>query len=170
MSQLGAFKDTESSGVYVGFIAGVLGANPARAERLIGKMLSIPEADQWAIVRAIAYSGLPDWKGLLGKFAERMPMRKTMIEKYLAGELPPLDGIPLEKHNPTLWDKVTGKPEKPERDDVRPQPRTARHPLGHLFRHRQRAAGHAHPRHAALVERARQHRPAHRRRHGEISR
>ena len=25
MSQLGAFKDTESSGVYVGFIAGVLG-------------------------------------------------------------------------------------------------------------------------------------------------
>ena len=113
MSRFGAFKDTESSGVYVGFIAGVLGANPARAEGLVGRMLSIPEADQWAIIRAIAYSGLPDWKSLMGKFAERMPMRKVMIEKYLSGALPALDAVPFEKRNPTLWDKVTGKPDNP---------------------------------------------------------
>lgn len=113
MSGLGAFKDTENSGVYVGFMAGVLGANPARAEKLAGKMLSLPEADQWALVRAIAYSDLPDWKGLLRKLAGHMPMRKAMIEKYLAGDLPTLDGIPFEKRNPTLWDKITGKPEKP---------------------------------------------------------
>jgi hypothetical protein len=113
MSQFGAFKDTESSGVYVGFIAGVLGANPARAEALFGKMLSIPETDQWAIVRSLAYSGLPEWKGVLRKFADRMPARKVMIEKYLDGRLPALDGIPLEKKNPTLWDKMTGKPSNP---------------------------------------------------------
>mgnify|MGYP003348626361 CR=1 FL=1 len=61
----GGFKDPESSGIYVGFIAGVLGANPARADELIAKMLPLPDADQWIAVRAIAYSGLPDWRSLL---------------------------------------------------------------------------------------------------------
>jgi hypothetical protein len=109
MSALGAFKDVESSGVHVGFIAGVLGANPVRAEKLVTKMLNLPETDHWAIVRAVAYSGLPGWKDLLRKFAERMPMRKVMIEKYLSGALPTLDEIPFEKKSPTLWDKITGK-------------------------------------------------------------
>jgi hypothetical protein len=108
LSQMGAFKDTENSGAYVGFIAGVIGANPARADELVGKLLSIPVADQWVVIRAIAYSGLPNWKDLLRKFAERMPARKVMIDKYLSGELPTLDEIPLEKHNPTLWDNVRG--------------------------------------------------------------
>src|ERR1700704_5640982 len=63
LSQLGTFKDPESSGVYVGFIAGVISANPARAEDLIGKMFPIEPAEQWTIVRAIAYSGHPEWKG-----------------------------------------------------------------------------------------------------------
>jgi hypothetical protein len=107
LSHLGAFKDTESSGAYIGFIAGVIGANPARAEDLIGKMLpAMPVSDQWVIVRAIAYSGLPDWKGLMQKFAARMPSRKVMIEKYLNGDLPTLDEIPLEKPGATLWDKT----------------------------------------------------------------
>ena len=117
LAQMGAFKDTENSGVYVGFIAGVIGANPARADDLVGKLLTMPVADQWVIVRAIAYSGLPDWKGLLRKSAERMPTRKVMIEKYLSGELPTLDEMPLEKRDPTLWDKVrdhfTGKAPNP---------------------------------------------------------
>ena len=34
-------------------------ANPDRAEELIGKMFPLPDADQWVIVRAIAYSGIP---------------------------------------------------------------------------------------------------------------
>jgi hypothetical protein len=56
-----AFKDPESCGAYIGFIAGVLGANPERANALIEKMLTIQPADHWVLVRAIAYSGLPNW-------------------------------------------------------------------------------------------------------------
>ena len=63
LSTMQAFKDAESSGPYIGFIAGVLGANPARAENLDrSKCCSIDPADHWVLVRAIAYSGLPDWK------------------------------------------------------------------------------------------------------------
>ena len=65
LSAMQAFKDAESSGPYIGFIAGVLGANPARAENLTLKMISIDPADHWVLVRAIAYSGLPDWKDFL---------------------------------------------------------------------------------------------------------
>jgi hypothetical protein len=108
LSQIGAFKEPESAGVYVGFIAGVIGANPGKAEELIAKMIAIAPADHWVLVRAIAYSNHPDWKGLLRKFAEHMPLRQVMIDKYLDGGLATLDEIPLEKKNPTLWDKVRG--------------------------------------------------------------
>ena len=108
LGQFGAFKDADSAGVYVGFIAGVIGANPVRAEELIGKTLPLAPADQWVLVRAIAYSGHPDWKGLLRKFSDRMPLRKVMIERYLEGNLQILDEVALEKKSPTLWDKVRG--------------------------------------------------------------
>jgi hypothetical protein len=108
LSQLGAFKDQEGAGVYVGFIAGIIGANRAKAEELIAKMASVAPADQWVIVRAIAYSGQADWKDLLRASAERMPLRKVMIEKYLDGQLQTLDEVALEKKNPTLWDKARG--------------------------------------------------------------
>jgi hypothetical protein len=90
MSRLGAFRDPESAGVYVGFIAGVLNANPARAEQLVEAILPLPPDHQWAIVRAIAYSGLPEWKGLLYAFAMHMPGRKAMIDRYLTGQMPTL--------------------------------------------------------------------------------
>jgi hypothetical protein len=64
--------------------------------------------DQWAIVRAIAYSGHPDWQRWLRKFADRMPLRQAMIEKYLDGRLQTLDEVALERKDPTLWDKVRG--------------------------------------------------------------
>ena len=94
MSRLGAFRDPENAGVYVGFLAGIIGTNPGRADELIAKMLSIPPEDHWALVRAIAYSSHPDWKGLLNRFADRMPTRKKMIEEYVAGKLPILTEPP----------------------------------------------------------------------------
>jgi hypothetical protein len=106
LSQLQAFKDSETCGAYVGFIAGVLSANPARAHVLIAKMLTIAPADRWVLVRAIAYSGLPNWKELLTTFADRMPERRDMINRYLEGKLPTLDQIAYPTHKPGMFDKI----------------------------------------------------------------
>jgi hypothetical protein len=93
MSALGAFKDPDNAGVYVGFIAGVIGVNAARADELIARMVTIQPEDHWVIVRAIAYSSHPDWKGLLMRAADRMPARRKMIDQHLAGQLPILTQI-----------------------------------------------------------------------------
>jgi hypothetical protein len=107
LSQRGVLRDADSAGVYVGFMAGVIGAHPSEAAGIVGKVLpALAEEDQWIMVRAIAYSGLPDWKALLAKFAARMPSRKVMIDKYLDGTLPALEVVPLEAKKPALLDKV----------------------------------------------------------------
>ncbi|HKC33806.1 MAG TPA: hypothetical protein VKC16_10110, partial [Xanthobacteraceae bacterium] len=72
-----------------------------------GKMFPLPPEDQWALVQAIAYSGLPDWKGELGRVADRMPSRSLMIGKYLKGELATLDQAGFEK-TPGAFDKLGG--------------------------------------------------------------
>jgi hypothetical protein len=105
LSQSGALRDPENAGFHVGFIAGVLGANPERAEALVSRMLPLPDADQWVVVRAIAYSGLPEWKRLLRRIAPRLPARQAMIDQYLAGSLPTLDAIELDK-SPTFFEKM----------------------------------------------------------------
>jgi hypothetical protein len=103
LSGFAAFKDSEQAGPYTGFIAGVIGANPEKADDLIARMLPLPEADQWVIVRSIAYSEHPEWKRLLRKFAPRMPARKVMIEKYLDGALPTLFQVSGQRPR-TNWD------------------------------------------------------------------
>lgn len=97
MSRLGLLTDTEGAGVHVGFIAGILASNPDRVDALLAKMFPLPPEHQWAIVRAIAYSGLPDWRNVLQRNAARMPARRVMIEKMLAGKLPTLEAFPIEK-------------------------------------------------------------------------
>ncbi len=106
LSEMQAFKDAGTCGAYIGFIAGVLGANPQHAEALIAKMLSIEPADQWMLIRAIAYSGLPNWKILLLKFADRMPTRRGMIDKYVDGKLPTLDQIAYQPAKAGMFDKI----------------------------------------------------------------
>ena len=96
MRELGQFKEVEQAGIYVGFIAGVIGANPDTAEKLVSDMFPMPPPDQVVVVKAIAYSGLAEWKDLLGKFVERMPARKVIIERYLYGKLPVLRDLPLD--------------------------------------------------------------------------
>ncbi|MCK9910068.1 hypothetical protein MXD81_13070, partial [Microbacteriaceae bacterium K1510] len=96
MREQGSFKEVEQAGIYVGFIAGVIGANPDKAEKLIADMFPMPPPDQVVVVKAIAYSGLAEWKELLGKFVERMPARKVIIERYLYGKLPVLRDLPLD--------------------------------------------------------------------------
>jgi len=103
-----SFKEPENSGIYLGFIAGAIGSNPAKAEQLVASLFPVAPEDEWVIVRAIAYSGLPDWRNLLRKIAPRMPGRKVMIDSYLAGTLPTLANIPLEETKPGMLDKLRG--------------------------------------------------------------
>jgi len=107
LSALGTFKDPGACGAYVGFFAGVLGYNPTKANELIAKSLAIPAEDHWVIVEAIAYSGLPDWKDRLRKFAPKMPTRQVMIDKYLNGQLKTLGDMQFDKKQ-TFMDQVHG--------------------------------------------------------------
>ncbi|MBU2582080.1 MAG: hypothetical protein KJ622_10215 [Alphaproteobacteria bacterium] len=86
MVRLGVLNDPEKAGVYTGFLAGVIGENQVKADELIAEMFPMPPIQQVVLIKAIAYSGLPDWKQLLERFVERMPARKVLIGKYLFGD------------------------------------------------------------------------------------
>jgi hypothetical protein len=105
LSETGALREPETAGFYVGFVAGVLGANPLNAEDLVNRMLPLPPSNQWLVVRALAYSGLPAWKAILARTAERLPSRRALIDDYLSGKLPTLDQIELDK-SPTFLEEV----------------------------------------------------------------
>jgi len=102
------FKEPENAGIYLGFIAGAIGSNPAKAEQLVNSFFPVPPEDEWVIIRAIAYSGLADWRNLLRRVAPKMPARRVMIDAYLAGTLPTLTDIPLEETKPGMMDKLRG--------------------------------------------------------------
>ncbi len=97
MAQFGVLRDMDQAGVYIGFTAGVIGSNPETAERLIGDMFPMSTEDQVLIIKAIAYSGLADWKPLLTSFVERMPARKVLIDRYLFANKPVLADLPLSE-------------------------------------------------------------------------
>jgi hypothetical protein len=103
-----SFKEPENAGIYLGFVAGAIGSNPAKAEQLVTSFFPVPPEDEWVIVRAVAYSGLPDWRNILRRLAPRMPARQVMIDAYLAGKLPTLANIPLEEAKPGMLDKLRG--------------------------------------------------------------
>lgn len=116
LSAMGAFRDLDNAGVYVGFMAGVLGNNSAKAEALVTRMFPLPPEDQVVIVRAIAYSGIPEWKALLERFVERMPARKALIQHHMSDKAPTLKTLPLDQSPAaldTLWGFyfATGSPE-----------------------------------------------------------
>ena len=102
------FKEPENAGIYLGFIAGAIGSNPGKAEQLVNSFFPVPPEDEWVIVRAIAYSGLPDWRNLLRRVAPKMPGRRVMIDAYLSRTLPTLIEIPLEEKKPGMMDKLRG--------------------------------------------------------------
>ncbi|MDX2308119.1 MAG: hypothetical protein NW216_07775 [Hyphomicrobium sp.] len=97
MAELGLFRELEQAGVYVGFMAGALSAEPARAAELLARMFPLAPEHQVFLVRAIAYSDLPEWRDLLIAFAERMPARKVLIEHYLYGDGKTLFNLPLDE-------------------------------------------------------------------------
>ena len=97
MSRLGLITDPEGSGVYVGFLAGVIASNPDRADELVAKIFPISSEHHWAVVRAIAYSGHPNWRILMQSVSGRMPNRSVMMDRYLTGKLARLEDAPIEK-------------------------------------------------------------------------
>jgi hypothetical protein len=119
-SDFGAMTDPESAGMYVGFMAGLIAVRPKEAGKTIDGFLSMRSADHWSIVRAIAYSGHPDWRGLMERYRKKMPTRDLMAQRFLEGKLPTFDTPEPEKKkwtqraNPVNWFK------KKEDEDVTP--------------------------------------------------
>lgn len=102
MAGIGITKDMDGAGVYIGFAAGVLGSNPDTAEQLVAKMFPLPPEDQVIVIKAIAYSGLSDWKAVMTHFVERMPARKVLIDKYLFGNRPLLPDLPMTEDSSAI--------------------------------------------------------------------
>jgi hypothetical protein len=96
MQDYGLFADEEKAWFCTGFIAGVLGSNPKDGPALIPRMFPMPDKEQAVIIRAIVYSGRPDWRELLEKNASRMPLRGPLIDDFLAGKRPALMELPLD--------------------------------------------------------------------------
>ena len=65
-------------------------------------MFPLDPQDQVLLIRAIAYSGHPDWKGLMIKFVERMPARKVLIDKFLFANKPTLEALPFEENSSAI--------------------------------------------------------------------
>ncbi len=105
---LGLLRDYDQAGIYVGFTAGVIGSNSTVAERLVSRMFPLSPEDQPLVIKAIASSGLPGWKGLMATFVERMPARKVLIDKYLYGDGKTLDDIPLDEGGSYALDALWG--------------------------------------------------------------
>lgn len=97
MGEHGLLRELDQAGLHVGFIAGVLSTNPDEAPRLIAQMFPMPPEDQVILIKAIAFSGLPNWKAVLSAFAERMPARQVLIDKYLYGDGKTLFELPLDE-------------------------------------------------------------------------
>ncbi|GAB4240752.1 MAG: hypothetical protein Kow0032_28580 [Methyloligellaceae bacterium] len=96
MKRFGLLRDSEKADFFVGFIAGVLSKNPRDAYKLATRMFPMPPKEQAVIIRAVAYSGLPDWPEILEKLAPRMPHRQALLESHVMGEEPTLMDVPLE--------------------------------------------------------------------------
>jgi hypothetical protein len=68
-------------------------------------MLPVRDEDQWAVVRGIAYSGLPNWRDLLRRHAHQLEGRQIMVADYLNGRLPTLGALAI-KPSPTTWQRT----------------------------------------------------------------
>lgn len=97
MAAQGLLQEQDRAGIYIGFVAGVLADNQVDADKLVTAMFPLPPPAQVLIIKAIAYSGLPDWQQRLGRFVERMPARKILIRKFLYGKQPTLVALPLDR-------------------------------------------------------------------------
>lgn len=97
MTRLGMLREPEECGIYVGFLAGVIGQSGDGADKLVAAMFPMPPEDQVILIKAIAYSQRADWRDLMMRFIERMPARKGLIERFLYRDGPRLDELMSEQ-------------------------------------------------------------------------
>lgn len=102
MSRFAVTRDMDQAGIYIGFTAGVLGANPDTAGNLVEAMFPLPSEDQVLVIKGIAYSGLPQWRQLMTAFVERMPARKVLIDLFLFGNKPLLADLPISEDSSVI--------------------------------------------------------------------
>ncbi|MCF6200061.1 MAG: hypothetical protein L3J67_11840, partial [Hyphomicrobiaceae bacterium] len=107
LSRFGAFEDIDQAGLYAGFLAGVLGDNQLKVRALITDLFPMNPKSQAIIIMGIAYSGLPEWRSLLREFAERMPQRTVLIDKFMFGSYKTLQDAPLDQ-SPDVVDALWG--------------------------------------------------------------
>ena len=96
MADLGLLADTESSGLYVGFIGGMLSADASTAAAAVARLFPLEPQHHAALIKAIAYSGLPEWRQLLRDVAERMPSRVVLIDRFITGRMQAYDALQLD--------------------------------------------------------------------------
>ena len=97
MAQLGMFADEEAAAVHIGFIAGVLGSNQLKAGKLVGAMLPLRSDEEAVVIKAVAYSGLPNWRGLLNDQIDRLADRKLLIDSLATGKTKLLMEMPVDE-------------------------------------------------------------------------
>ena len=116
LSKAGALRDPETAGFYVGFVAGVLGANPKRG-RASGRQNAAAAAGGPMAGRArhrlFGLAGVEE--PARAHRGDKLPARRGMIDAYLYGTLPTLDAIELDK-SPTFLEQVG------EQFGVKPKP------------------------------------------------
>lgn len=96
LGKQGAFKNAEVAAPFFGFLAGVLGKNPATAPATLRRLAALPADQQPVVVLGVWYSGLPDAKALLAGLAKDMPAQRGMIEDLSRSTPPKLTELPLE--------------------------------------------------------------------------
>jgi hypothetical protein len=106
LSELGALREPENAGMWVGFLSGVLASDPVNADRVIAAIGTLPAEDQWIVARAIAWSGLPDWRDVMRRAAPRLPAREVMVKRYLDNKLPRLEQLDLTLADPGFWGRM----------------------------------------------------------------
>ena len=97
MAQFGMLADEDGAAVHIGFIAGVLGANQLKAEKLISAMLPLRSDEEAVLIKAIAYSGLPNWRSILNDFIDRLADRRKLIDSLSTGKTVLLMDKPVDE-------------------------------------------------------------------------
>ena len=59
-------------------------------------MFPLPPEYHAALIKSIAYSGLPNWQELLRESAERMPARVVLIDRFVTGRMPAFNALQLD--------------------------------------------------------------------------